>query len=97
MQKFKVLILSDKFSIVDDQRLFNFMKDNKIMFNDELNPLCWIFDLLRASSDDKLDLSEYGIEVKSSFKDLTNVELKDLINREFFELSVAHFDRYLRS
>ena len=53
--------------------------------------------MLRASSDDKLDLSEYGIEVKSSFKDLTNVELKDLINREFFELSVAHFDRYLRS
>ena len=97
LQKFKVLILSDKFSIVDDQKLFNFMKDNKIMFNDELNPLCWVFDLLRASSDDKLNLSEYGIEVKSSFKDLTNVELKDLINREFFELSVAHFDRYLRS
>ena len=39
-----------------------------------------------ASSDDKLNLSEYGIEVKNRFKDLTNVELKDLINESFLNL-----------
>ncbi len=97
LQQFKVLILSDKLFLTDDSKLYKFMKENKVLFNEALNPLCWVFDLLRASSNENLILNDLGIQIKEDFKKLSNAELKDLINKEFFELSAAHHDRYIKT
>ena len=53
----------------------------------------WIFDLLRASSQD-LDLELFGLELLPDHRTFSLSSIKDEINNELFELSQAHFDRY---
>ena len=91
LQKFKKLILSDKFSIIDEQLLRKSLDDAKIMYNDKLEPICWLFDLFRALSQESLKLSALGIALKPSYSKHSISELKELINKEFFELSTAHY------
>lgn len=97
LQKFKKLILSDKFSIIDEQLLRKSLDDTKIMYNDKLEPICWLFDLFRALSQESLKLSTLGIALKPSYSKHSISELKELINKEFFELSTAHYQRYIKN
>ena len=97
LQKFKKLILSDKFSIIDEQLLRKSLDDAKIMYNDKLEPICWLFDLFRALSQESLNLSTLGIAFKASYSKHSISELKELINKEFFELSTAHYQRYIKN
>ena len=97
LQKFKKLILSDKFSIIDEQLLRKSLDDAKIMYNDKLEPICWLFDLFRALSQESLKLSTLGIALKPSYSKHSISELKELINKEFFELSTAHYQRYIKN
>ena len=97
LQKFKKLILSDKFSIIDEQLLRKSLDDAKIMYNDKLEPICWLFDLFRALSQESLKLSSLGIALKPSYSKHSISELKELINKEFFELSTAHYQRYIKN
>ena len=97
LQKFKKLILSDKFSIIDEQLLRKSLDDAKIMYNDKLEPICWLFDLFRALSQESLKLSALGIALKPSYSKHSISELKELINKEFFELSTAHYQRYIKN
>lgn len=97
LQSFKKLILSEKFLISDKNLLKKSLDEAKIMYNEKLEPICWLFDLLRAVSQDSLDLSSFGIKVKESYSENTLSDLKDLINKEFLELSSAHYQRYIKN
>ena len=70
------------------------MSEFSINFNSSLDPVTWIFDLLRASSNKDLDLSEFGIEVLPKFSNLSLVDLRDLINQEMLQLSEAHYYKF---
>ena len=80
---------------VDDQDLLaSKLKENGIRFNDSLDPITWIFDLLRASGSQELDLDEFGITASNN--ELLSIT-RDAINKEFLELSEAHHDRYFKA
>ena len=70
------------------------MNEFSINFNSSLEPLTWIFDLLRASSNNDLILSDFGIEILPKFSNLSLVDLRDLINEEMLQLSEAHFYKF---
>ena len=95
LQKFKITILKDKFAITDTEKLKNKLKEANISFNQELDPLCWIFDLFRTFSTGDIDLEDVGITVKSEFLNVPLSRIKEDINQEFFELSLAHYERYI--
>jgi len=95
LQKFKITILEDKFTIIDSERLKNKLKEANISFNQELDPLCWVFDLFRTFTTEDIDLEDVGIAVKGEFLDLSLSRIKENINKEFFELSLAHYERYI--
>ena len=61
LEKFKILILQDRFKIHDEDLFANKLKDKAINFNDAMDPLTWIFDLLRAAGSQDLDLEQFGI------------------------------------
>ena len=44
-------------------------------FNNSLDPITWVFDLLRASSNEDLDLNDFGIEILPQFSELSLLEL----------------------
>ena len=95
LHKFKITILEDKFTIIDSERLKNKLKEANISFNQELDPLCWVFDLFRTFTTEDIDLEDVGIAVKGEFLDLSLSRIKEDINKEFFELSLAHYERYI--
>ena len=93
LEEFKVTILSHRFKVTDAELLSSKLKEHAINFNDALDPITWIFDLLRASSQD-LELELFGLELLPDHRTFSLSSIKDEINTELFELSQAHFDRY---
>jgi predicted Fe-S protein YdhL (DUF1289 family) len=91
LEEFKLTVLQDRFSITNSDLLASKLRENGINFNDALNPLTWVFDLLRAAGSQSQDLDQFGI---TSHENIALAELKDQIYTEFLELSEAHYDRY---
>ena len=93
LEKFKVLILQDRFKIHDSDLLQIKLKENAISYNNSMDPLTWIFDLLRAAGSQNLDLEQFGI---TSLKNYDPIKIRDEINKEFLDLSEAHHQRYFK-
>ena len=94
LEKFKLMVLKNRFRI-DDVDLFAIkLKENAISYNNSLDPLTWIFDLLRAAGSQSLDLTQFGISVLKYYEP---EKIKDELNQELLELSEAHHQRYFSS
>ncbi|MDB2582625.1 DUF1289 domain-containing protein [Gammaproteobacteria bacterium] len=94
LEEFKLLILKERFKVVDKDLFALKLKENAINYNNSLDPLTWIFDLLRASGSQNLDLSQFGITSLQNFDFKT---IKDELNNEMLELSKAHHERYFKN
>ena len=94
LEQFKTTILEEKFSISDSELFESKMNEFSINFNSSLDPITWIFDLLRASSNKDLNVNDFGVEILPAFSDLSLVELRDLINQEMLQLSEAHYYKF---
>ena len=93
LEEFKLLILKERFEILDSSVFENKLKENAINFNNALDPLTWIFDLLRAAGSQELDLNQFGIKALVDYNPKT---IKDEINDELLKLSEAHHQRYFK-
>ena len=93
LEKFKVQILQDRFKVNDDELFSNNLDQMGINFNHSLDPLTWIFDLLRATGSQAIDLTRFGIENLQHYDPET---IKDIINKELLDLSEAHHERYFK-
>ena len=91
LEDFKLTVLRDRLSVSNSDLLASKLNEKGINFNDALDPLTWIFDLLRAAGSQPLDLEQFGITLHAPI-DLE--ELKNQIYLEFLELSEAHYQRY---
>ena len=94
LEQFKTTILQEKFTISDSELFESKMNEFSINFNSSLEPITWIFDLLRASSNKDLNVNDFGIEILPAFSDLSLIELRDLINQEMLQLSEAHYYKF---
>ena len=95
LEQFKTTILEEKFSISDSELFESKMNEFSINFNSSLDPITWIFDLLRASSNKDLNVNDFGVEILPAFSDLSLIELRDLINQEML-LSLIHISEPTR-
>ena len=86
LEEFKIIVLKNRFLVSDQDLLAAKLKENAIRFNNALDPLTWIFDLLRASGTQELDLDQFGIKTLISEALPT---IREQINKEFLELSEA--------
>ena len=94
LEQFKTTILQEKFTISDSELFESKMNEFSINFNSSLEPITWIFDLLRASSNKDLNVNDFGVEILPAFSDLSLIELRDLINQEMLQLSEAHYYKF---
>ena len=94
LEQFKTTILEEKFTISDSELFESKMNEFSINFNSSLDPITWIFDLLRASSSKDLNVNDFGVEILPAFSDLSLIELRDLINQEMLQLSEAHYYKF---
>ena len=94
LEKFKVQILQHRFEITDQDLFESKLEEKAINFNHSLDPLTWIFDLLRAAGSQSFDIESFGIKKLYQFDPKT---IRDEINKELLELSEAHHDRYFKT
>ena len=94
LEQFKATILQEKFTVSDSNLFESKMNEFSINFNNSLDPITWVFDLLRASSNEDLDLNDLGIEILPQFSGLSLLELRDLIYQEMLQLSEAHYFKF---
>ena len=80
LEEFKIIVLRNRFLVSDQDLLAAKLKENAIRFNNALDPLTWIFDLLRASGTQELDLDQFGIKTLISEALPT---IREQINKEF--------------
>ena len=91
----KVQIMEPKISVFDEELLKAKLLDHKVKFEEEKNPLCWVFDLLRTGSKSIKNSEDFGFKLLDrNIDDLG--ELKKEMEEELFELSEAHYDRYYK-
>ncbi len=94
LEKFKVQILQHRFEIIDQNLFESKLEEKAINFNHSLDPLTWIFDLLRAAGSQSFDIESFGIKKLYQFDPKT---IRDEINKELLELSEAHHERYFKN
>lgn len=94
LEQFKIKVLQEKFSIVDPDVFRSKLSQYSIKFNDSLEPITWLFDLLRASGKQELNLEDFGVQVLPQYAHYPLPDLNQLMNKEFSELSEAYFNRF---
>ena len=95
LETLKTQIMESKVLIFNEQVLKKQLESSKIVFNQDTNPYCWVFDLFRQASQSITDTSVFGFEIVSSQAD-NLLALKKIIEEELFELSEAHYQRYFK-
>jgi len=96
LEKFKITVLEEKFHVRDSEKFKEALIEAKVRFNQDLQPICWVFDLFRSLDTENLNLEEFSLNVREAFIDISLPQLKDDINKEFYELSLAHYQRYIQ-
>ena len=84
-----------KFAILDEQRLATQIRYQQIQCQFEKDPYCWLYDLLRQGAGQIQQLSEYGAEVHANWQNHSLLELKELIELDYYERSVNYYRRYI--
>tara|TARA_B100001063_G_scaffold138292_1_gene129211 strand:+ start:222 stop:683 length:462 start_codon:yes stop_codon:yes gene_type:complete len=96
LEKFKITVLEEKFHVRDSEKFKEALLEAKVRFNQDLKSICWVFDLLRHLDTENLNLEEFSLKVREEYIDKSLSQLKDDINKEFYELSLAHYQRYMQ-
>tara|TARA_B100000674_G_C37202692_1_gene629053 strand:- start:34 stop:489 length:456 start_codon:yes stop_codon:yes gene_type:complete len=95
LESLKVQIMEAKVSVFDATLLKSKLLEYKVKFDEESNPLCWVFDLLRTGSQSIQNTKDFGFSLSDT--DISELaSLKKDMEEELFELSEAHYDRYYK-
>ena len=92
LEKLKTLIMQSKISIINETLMEEKIEELQLKINSDLNSLSKAFEIVKLTSKSFDDLNEFGIKIVN--KDVSLIDLKEEIEKELYELSMAHFNRY---
>jgi len=81
--------------VFDEQRLRAQLVQRQVRFNPEQSPYCWAYQLIARAARLIQQVDAYGIVILPEFRERSLSDLRDAIDREFFLLSEAHYERYI--
>ncbi|GAB3381411.1 DUF1289 domain-containing protein [Azotobacter armeniacus] len=90
-----VQVVQAKLGVFDEQRLRQQLEQRQIRFVAEQSAYCWAYRLIARGARAINQLEAYGIVLQPEFRDWELPALRDAIDREFFLLSQAHYERYI--
>ncbi|WP_271197855.1 DUF1289 domain-containing protein [Pseudomonas turukhanskensis] len=90
-----VQVMAAKVDVFDPARLRQQLEQRQIRFVPEQSEYCWAYQLIARGARVINQLEAYGMVLLPEFRDWALPELRDAIDREFFLLSEAHYDRYI--
>ena len=92
LEKLKTLIMQSKISIINETLMEEKIEELQLKINSDLNSLSKAFEIVKLTSKSFDDLNEFGIKLVN--KDTSLIDLKEEIEKELYDLSMAHFNRY---
>jgi predicted Fe-S protein YdhL (DUF1289 family) len=95
LESFLAQIVKNFIEIENQTLLLQQIKHQQILFKEEQNPYCWVFDLLRAGASQITSLEAYGLSQQPAWRDASLKQIRDAIDQDFFALSCAHYERYI--
>lgn len=94
LESFRLTILANWIEVVDETLLKYQLEHQKIKFNPALPPLALAYDLLRAGASQVQDPAGYGLRRRPHCTALAMPVIFERIEKEYLELSEAHYSRY---
>lgn len=95
LESFLAQLVKNYIEIVDSQLLLQQIKHQQILFNEQQNASCWVFDLLRAGASQLVNIEVYGLRLQTTAYGMSLREIRDAIDQDFYALSCAHYERYI--
>ncbi|TBU74069.1 DUF1289 domain-containing protein [Phytopseudomonas daroniae] len=90
-----VQVMTAKLEVFDEALLLKQLEQRKIRFVPHQSAYCWAYQLLARGARVITQVDAYGISLLPEFRNWELPDLRDAIDREFFLLSEAHFERYI--
>jgi len=87
--------MAAKLEVFDPQLLRQQLEARQIRFVPEQSPYCWAYQLIARGARVIQQLEAYGVVLLPEFREWPLPELRDAVDREFFLLSEAHYERYI--
>jgi len=83
---------------VTDSQLLRWQLDvQQIRYVEHHDEYCWVFCLLKAGAGQITSANDYGFELRRPYQEMPLLDLREEIDQEFYTLSCAHYDRYMRT
>lgn len=95
LETFLTQVVQNMVEIVDQHLLLQQIRHQQILFKEEQNPYCWVFDLLRAGASQINHLEDYGLRLLPAWRNASLKEVRDAIDRDYYSLSCAYYERYI--
>jgi hypothetical protein len=95
LEQLLVQVMASKLEVFDPLRLRQQLEDRKIRFMPHQSPYCWAYQLIARGARVISRLDAYGLALLPEFRERSLADLRDAIDREFFLLSEAHYERYI--
>ncbi|MFI8483245.1 DUF1289 domain-containing protein [Pseudomonas sp. NPDC078700] len=90
-----VQVMEAKVEVFDAPRLREQLVQRQVRFVPNQSPYCWAYQLIARGARVINQLEAYGMVLLPEFRNWSLPELRDAIDREFFILSEAHYERYI--
>ncbi len=87
--------MQQKFKVEDPDLLRWQLDVQQVRFNRQHDEYCWLFALLKAGATQIRDPAKYGFRIQGARQTDSLLELREQVDRAWWELSVAHYERYL--
>ncbi|AKH69938.1 putative Fe-S protein [Spongiibacter sp. IMCC21906] len=94
LDRLLIQVMTTKLHIVNAELLAWQLNVQSVRFPQHKDPYIWLFQLLRAGAGQISEPRKYGFVVDTAWRDQSLLELREAIDKEFFELSHAYYDRY---
>lgn len=88
-------VMAAKLEVFDAARLRQQLEQRKIRFVPQQSVYCWAYQLIARGARVINQLEAYGMVLLPEFRGWELPALRDAIDREFFLLSEAHYQRYI--
>ena len=95
LSEFLSQCVSNKLQVTDRALLQWQLQVQQISYTPHHDEYCQVFSLIKAGASQIVNTAEYGFEVDLAYRATPLAELREQIDREFYILSEAHYDRYM--
>ena len=95
LEQLLVQVMAAKVEVFDAHKLRQQLELRKIRFVPQQSEYCWAYQLIARGARVINQLEAYGMVLLPEFRDWPLPDLRDAIDREFFLLSEAHYERYI--